>query len=67
MQHARLDGSVTLRARLGDDLMPTSPLRQPLRCRVDRAGAESGADSVVSVDEMPAQFNLMRAVTTTRR
>jgi hypothetical protein len=47
--------------------MPTSPLRQPLRCRVDRAGAESGADSVVSVDEMPAQFNLMRAVTTTRR
>jgi CMP-N-acetylneuraminic acid synthetase len=45
-------------------LMPTSPLRRP----ADMAGAvalavESGADSVVSVDEMPAHFHPMRALT----
>ena len=45
-------------------LLPTSPLRQPLHIReaVDLA-VSSGADSVVGVDEMPAHFNPMRAVT----
>ena len=45
-------------------LMPTSPLRRP----ADIAGSvamavASGADSVVSVDEMPAHFHPMRALT----
>jgi CMP-N-acetylneuraminic acid synthetase len=45
-------------------LMPTSPLRRP----ADIAGAvaravESGAESVVSVDELPAHFHPMRALT----
>jgi CMP-N-acetylneuraminic acid synthetase len=45
-------------------LMPTSPLRRA----ADIAGAvacaiESGADSVVSVDEMPPHFHPMRALT----
>jgi CMP-N-acetylneuraminic acid synthetase len=45
-------------------LMPTSPLRQPFHIVESIALAlESGADSVVSVDEMPAHFNPMRAVT----
>lgn len=45
-------------------LMPTSPLRQPAHIReaVDLA-IRTGADSVVSVDELPAHFNPMRAVT----
>ena len=45
-------------------LMPTSPLRQPFHIVESIALAlESGADSVVSVDEMPAHFNPMRALT----
>ena len=45
-------------------LMPTSPLRQPSHIVESVALAlRSGADSVVSVDEMPAHFNPMRAVT----
>jgi CMP-N,N'-diacetyllegionaminic acid synthase len=45
-------------------LLPTSPLRQPRHIReaVDLAVA-SGADSVVSVDEMPPHYNPMRVVT----
>jgi CMP-N,N'-diacetyllegionaminic acid synthase len=45
-------------------LMPTSPLRRPtdITDAVQLAVA-SGADSVVSVDEMPAHFNPMRALT----
>jgi CMP-N,N'-diacetyllegionaminic acid synthase len=44
-------------------LLPTSPLRQPFHIReaVDLAVA-SGADSVVSVDELPPHFNPMRVV-----
>jgi CMP-N,N'-diacetyllegionaminic acid synthase len=44
-------------------LMPTSPFRQPRHIReaVDLALA-SGADSVVSVEEMPAHFHPLRAV-----
>ena len=44
-------------------LLPTSPLRQPFHVReaVD-LGVRSGADSVVSVDELPPHFNPMRAV-----
>ena len=45
-------------------LMPTSPLRQPEHIVESLALAiRSGADSVVSVDEMPAHFHPMRAVT----
>jgi len=45
-------------------LMPTSPLRQPSHIVESVALAlSSGADSVVSVDEIPAHFNPMRAVT----
>jgi CMP-N,N'-diacetyllegionaminic acid synthase len=45
-------------------LMPTSPLRQPSHIVESVALAlRSGADSVVSVDEIPAHFNPMRAVT----
>jgi CMP-N,N'-diacetyllegionaminic acid synthase len=45
-------------------LMPTSPLRRPVHIVESIALAiESGADSVVSVDEMPAHFHPMRAVT----
>jgi CMP-N,N'-diacetyllegionaminic acid synthase len=48
-------------------LMPTSPLRQPKHIVESVALAlESGADSVVSVDEMPAHFNPMRALTIDR-
>jgi CMP-N,N'-diacetyllegionaminic acid synthase len=45
-------------------LLPTSPLRQPshIRGAIDLA-ARSGADSVVSVDELPAHYNPMRVVT----
>jgi CMP-N-acetylneuraminic acid synthetase len=45
-------------------LLPTSPLRQPLHIQdaVDLAVA-SGADSVVSVDALPAHYNPMRVVT----
>jgi CMP-N,N'-diacetyllegionaminic acid synthase len=45
-------------------LMPTSPFRQPRHIReaVDLA-VTSGADSVVSVEEMPAHFHPLRAVT----
>jgi CMP-N,N'-diacetyllegionaminic acid synthase len=45
-------------------LMPTSPLRQPQHI-VDAVtlAIESGADSVISVDRMPAHFHPMRAVT----
>ena len=45
-------------------LLPTSPLRQPVHIQeaVDLAVA-SGADSVVSVDELPAHYNPMRVVT----
>jgi CMP-N,N'-diacetyllegionaminic acid synthase len=44
-------------------LLPTSPLRRPFHIResVDLAIA-SGADSVVSVDELPAHYNPMRVV-----
>ena len=45
-------------------LMPTSPLRQPAHIAGAVALAvESGADSVVSVDEMPAHFHPMRSLT----
>jgi CMP-N,N'-diacetyllegionaminic acid synthase len=45
-------------------LMPTSPLRQPSHIVESVALAlRSGADSVISVDEIPAHFNPMRAVT----
>jgi CMP-N-acetylneuraminic acid synthetase len=45
-------------------LMPTSPLRQPSHIVESLALAiTSGADSVVSVDEMPAHYHPMRAVT----
>jgi CMP-N-acetylneuraminic acid synthetase len=45
-------------------LMPTSPLRQPAHIVESVALAvRSGADSVVSVDAMPAHFHPMRAVT----
>jgi CMP-N-acetylneuraminic acid synthetase len=45
-------------------LLPTSPLRQPFHIReaIDLA-VRSGADSVVGVDELPAHFHPMRAVT----
>jgi CMP-N-acetylneuraminic acid synthetase len=44
-------------------LLPTSPLRRAVHIReaVDLAIA-SGADSVVSVDELPAHYNPMRVV-----
>jgi len=44
-------------------LLPTSPLRQPFHIReaLDLAMA-SGADSVVSVNELPAHYNPMRVV-----
>jgi len=44
-------------------LLPTSPLRQPIHIQeaVDLAIA-SGADSVVSVDELPPHYNPMRVV-----
>jgi CMP-N-acetylneuraminic acid synthetase len=42
-------------------LQPTSPLRQPLHIRESIALLErSGADSVVSVSEVPAHYNPMR-------
>lgn len=45
-------------------LLPTSPLRQPFHIREAIAlGVRSGADSVVGVDELPAHFHPMRAVT----
>jgi CMP-N,N'-diacetyllegionaminic acid synthase len=45
-------------------LMPTSPFRQPVHIVESLALAvQSGADSVVSVEEMPAHFHPMRAVT----
>lgn len=44
-------------------LMPTSPLRQPEHITDAVALAlASGADSVVSVDEIPAHFNPLRAL-----
>ena len=45
-------------------LMPTSPLRQPRHIVESiELALRSGVDSVVSVDEMPAHFNPMRALT----
>lgn len=45
-------------------LLPTSPLRQPVHITEAIALAvRSGADSVVSVDELPPHFHPMRAVT----
>jgi CMP-N-acetylneuraminic acid synthetase len=45
-------------------LMPTSPLRRPDHIVESVALAvRTGADSVVSVDEMPPHFHPMRAVT----
>ena len=45
-------------------LMPTSPLRKPVHIVESIALAlQSGADSVVSVDEIPPHFNPMRALT----
>jgi len=45
-------------------LLPTSPLRQPRHIREAIALAEeTSADSVVSVDELPAHYNPMRVVT----
>ena len=45
-------------------LLPTSPLRQPVHITdaIALAG-RSGADSVVSVDELPSHFHPMRALT----
>ena len=49
-------------------LMPTSPLRQPRHIVEAIALAErSGADSVVSVDAVPAHFHPLRMVTTDER
>ena len=45
-------------------LMPTSPLRQPAHIVESVALAQrSGADSVVSVDEVPAHYHPLRALT----
>lgn len=45
-------------------LMPTSPLRQPRHIAESlELAMASGADSVVSVDEMPAHYNPLRALT----
>ncbi len=45
-------------------LQPTSPLRQPRHmCEAVDLGVAAGADSVVSVDAIPAHFNPMRVVT----
>ncbi len=45
-------------------LMPTSPLRQPAHIAEAVALAlRSGADSVVSVDEVPAHYHPLRALT----
>jgi CMP-N,N'-diacetyllegionaminic acid synthase len=45
-------------------LQPTSPLRQPRHiCEAVDLGVAGAADSVVSVDEIPAHFNPMRVVT----
>jgi CMP-N-acetylneuraminic acid synthetase len=45
-------------------LMPTSPLRQPHHLvEAVELAMTSGADSVVSVDEMPSHYNPMRALT----
>jgi CMP-N-acetylneuraminic acid synthetase len=48
-------------------LLPTSPLRQPahLRAAVDLA-RQTGADSVIGVEELPPHFNPMRVVTIDR-
>jgi len=44
-------------------LMPTSPLRQPRHIvEAIELAVRTGADSVVSVDEMPAHYNPMRAI-----
>jgi len=44
-------------------LLPTSPLRQPAHMRAAVALArETGADSVIGVDELPPHFNPMRVV-----
>jgi CMP-N,N'-diacetyllegionaminic acid synthase len=45
-------------------LMPTSPLRQPRHIReAVELAVRSGADAVVSVDEVPAHFHPQRALT----
>jgi CMP-N-acetylneuraminic acid synthetase len=45
-------------------LLPTSPLRQPFHIREAMdLGVASGADSVVSVDELAPHYNPMRVVT----
>jgi CMP-N,N'-diacetyllegionaminic acid synthase len=45
-------------------LQPTSPLRQPFHiAEAIDLGVKAGADSVVSVDELPAHYHPMRAVT----
>jgi CMP-N-acetylneuraminic acid synthetase len=66
MQHA----VASLRERDGYEpdwvmiLLPTSPLRQPTHIReATDLGLASGADSVVSVDEMPAHYHPLRVVT----
>lgn len=44
-------------------LMPTSPLRAPRHIvEAIELAVRAGADSVVSVDEMPAHYNPMRAI-----
>jgi CMP-N,N'-diacetyllegionaminic acid synthase len=49
-------------------LMPTSPLRQPRHIvEAIELATRSDVDSVVSVDEMPAHYNPMRAVTIDER
>ena len=45
-------------------LLPTSPLRQPFHIvEAIELARRTGADSVVSVDELPAHYHPMRAVT----
>ena len=45
-------------------LMPTSPLRQPRHIvEAVELAERTGVESVVSVDEMPAHYNPMRAIT----
>jgi hypothetical protein len=44
-------------------LLPTSPLRQPRICGAVDLARETGADSVIGVEELPPHFNPMRVVT----
>jgi CMP-N,N'-diacetyllegionaminic acid synthase len=65
LQHALtwLDGHQQYRPDAVMILQPTSPLRRPQHIRESIALLErSGADSVVSVSEVPAHYNPMRTL-----